>query len=76
MLSIGDRVKMTGVMENDPDPIMVGTEGTVTYVSEELGQYGVDWDSGRTLMLLRNDPFVVVKRAPQPWHVVHEPGQT
>jgi len=73
MVAIGDRVKMTGVMPNDPDPIMVGEEGTVTYVSEEFGQYGVAWDSGRTLMLLRGDPFVVTARAPTAWAVVHDP---
>lgn len=72
MVSIGDRVKITGVMENDP--IMVGTEGTVNYVSELGGYYGVHWDNGRTLLLLGSDPFIVVKRAA--WHVVHEPEQT
>lgn len=74
MVSIGDRVKITGVMEHDPEPIMVGTEGTVTYVSELGGYYGVDWDNGRTLLLLGSDPFIVLPRAA--WHVVHEPEQT
>ena len=75
MVAVGDRVRMTGVMENDPAPIMVGDEGTVTYASEEFGQYGVAWDSGRTLMLLRGDPFVVIGRAaarPVEWLVVHD----
>jgi len=54
----GDRVRMTGVMKDDPDPIPVGTEGTITYVN--VFQYGVAWDNGRSLMLLPDDPFVVI----------------
>jgi len=69
MVAVGDRVTMTGVME-DPDPIEVGDEGTVNYVSEEFGQYGVTWDSGRSLMLLRGDPFVVTGHD---WKIVHDP---
>ncbi|MGE0342586.1 MAG: DUF4314 domain-containing protein [Porticoccaceae bacterium] len=55
------RVRMVGVMPNDPDPIEVGTEGTVTQDGpNEFGQIDVKWDSGRTLMLLANDPFEII----------------
>lgn len=64
----GDRIVMTGVMD-DPDPIPVGTEGTVTHVNELPGiglhepdwaQIHVDWDNGRTLIVLDTDSFAVV----------------
>ena len=49
---------------DDPDPLPVGLEGTVTYVTPadwRFQQYQVDWDdSERSLMLLPNDPFVIV----------------
>jgi hypothetical protein len=51
-------------MENDPDPIEPGSEGTVNYVGRFPGegqQIGVDWDSGRTLMLVvGEDEFELV----------------
>lgn len=58
---VGDRVRMVGVMENDPDPMAVGDEGTVEAVSvSSLGvQIDVTWDNGRTLFLLGEDPFIV-----------------
>lgn len=59
--NLGDRIKMVGTMPEDPDPIAVGDEGTVDYVSHEFGQYGVAWDSGRSLMVLANDPFVILR---------------
>lgn len=64
MPKVGDRVRMTGVMPNDPAPMEVGAEGTVTVVWETGGdtlpaQIGVDWDNGRSLMLLPTDPFEV-----------------
>lgn len=64
-VKVGDRVKMTGVMRDDPDPIKVGDEGTVDYVfdgggSPSLAQISVKWDSGRSLMLLPQDPFTVI----------------
>lgn len=66
MPKIGDRVRVTGVLPNDPAPIPVGDEGEVTWVSESAhglhGQIGVEWDSGRTLMLLEDDPWEVVHR--------------
>lgn len=60
---VGDRVRITGVM-NDPDPLPVGLEGTVIEVTPPhyaFQQYTVDWSpSGRTLMLLPDDPFCVL----------------
>lgn len=67
----GDRIVMTGEMESDPNPIPVGTKGTVTHVNVQPGltfrdpewaQISVDWDSGRTLMLLNTDSFAVVEQ--------------
>lgn len=65
MVQKGDRIKMTGVMPNDPDPVPVGTEGTVTGVSHDVGQIYVDWDedadgNARSLILLTSDPFRVL----------------
>lgn len=62
----GDRVRVTGVMPNDPDPIPVGTTGTVTGVGDRLfrdspTQIFVDWDIKRSLILLDSDPFEVVE---------------
>lgn len=56
--TVGSRVRMIGVMPNDPDPITIGDVGTVDWIGS--GQYGVKWDSGRTLLLLPDDPFVVL----------------
>ena len=65
---VGDRVKVTGIMD-DPDPLPIGLEGTVTDVTPPewaIQQYGVDWDGGkRTLMLLPHDPFVILPGASQ-----------
>lgn len=54
----GDRVEMTGVMANDPAPIEVGTRGTVT--GGNAAQIMVKWDTGRSLILLPEDPYRVV----------------
>ena len=63
-LSRGDRVRVSGPMD-DPDPIPVGTEGTVRAIFNEGGeyeQYDIDWqtDHPRRLMLLPTDPFDVI----------------
>ena len=69
MVAKGDRVRITGVMADDPAPMEVGTEGTVTHVHE--GGYGigqqisVKWDNGRSLMLLPHDPFRIISHANQ-----------
>lgn len=66
----GDRIKLTGQMENDPDSVPVGTEGMVTHVNvlpglsfrdPEWAQINVEWDNGRTLLLLDTDSFAVVE---------------
>lgn len=56
-LRIGDRIRLIE-MADDPDPIPVGSTGTVMGIShhddsdDELWhQIDVKWDSGRTLML-------------------------
>lgn len=49
----GDRIELLE-MPNDPDPIPVGSKGTVvdTYIISEGTQVDVDWDNGRSLMLI------------------------
>jgi hypothetical protein len=68
----GTRVRITGVM-NDPAPLPLGLEGTVTTVMNQgtsIEQIAVDWDliegdhRPRSLMLLRGDPFEVVPPKP------------
>lgn len=56
----GDRVRITGIMPEDPDPMPVGSYGTVTEVHEDVGQIHVDWDCGRRLILLTTDPFRIL----------------
>ncbi|MDD4865660.1 MAG: hypothetical protein PHQ28_00530 [Mycobacterium sp.] len=62
--NVGDRVRVTGVMPEDPSPVPVGTEGTVTWigqwVNELTRQIGVDWDNGSKLILLASDPYDVL----------------
>lgn len=61
--AVGDRIRMVGVMPDDPAPIEVGTEGEVTGIGGSIGgrvQIFVDWDNGRSLILLDTDPFRVV----------------
>lgn len=55
-LSKGDRVELVD-MPSDPDPIKVGTKGTVTSVAK-LGNetiYRMNWDDGRSLSLLETE---------------------
>lgn len=63
MVRVGDRVKVTGIMRDDPAPMEIGAEGTVEYVlpgTPGIGpQISVKWDNGRTLFLLGKDPFIV-----------------
>lgn len=62
-LKKGDRIRLTAPMKADPDPISVGTEGTVRFVTElkamgtEAHQIGVEWDNGRTLSLIEIDKW-------------------
>jgi len=52
-------------MPNDPDPIPVGTAGTVNAViGGPFGQIQVTWDNGRTLALIPGmDRFAVIEPA-------------
>lgn len=69
----GDRVQITGLMPDDPDPIPIGSTGTVVRVNS-AGQADVDWDVAnpktgvkRQLMLLLDvDPYQVIGQAASP----------
>lgn len=61
----GSRVRVTGIMPNDPCPMEVGAEGTVVDTNLMPVGWGphqiyVEWDNGRSLILLSTDPFIVV----------------
>lgn len=58
--SLGDTIEITGVM-SDPDPLPVGLRGTV--ISANAMQIGVEWANGRTLMLVPDDPYRIVRSA-------------
>ena len=53
----GDRIRLVH-MRDDPDPVPLGTEGTVTLdprpqtYGGKWTQVDVDWDNGRTLKLV------------------------
>jgi len=50
-------------MQDDPDPVPYGIEGTVMYANDDpqFSQIGVDWDNGRNLALLpKVDRYSVV----------------
>ncbi len=50
-LKAGDRIRLLSM--DDPDPIPVGTTGTVSgvYPQNDWTQVDVAWDNGRSLML-------------------------
>ena len=52
----GTRIRLVSSMPDDPDPIPVGSEGTVIGGAEPSGfmsgQVWVKWDSGRSLNLV------------------------
>ena len=56
MLKQGDRIELIR-MEEDPDPVPVGTTGTVVSVNpvnlggDSFDQIDVRWDNGRRLMV-------------------------
>ena len=60
-LKKGDRIRLLS-MPQDPDPIPVGSLGTVVAVHEhhDWMQVDVDWDNGRTLMLTMPDDCVSI----------------
>jgi hypothetical protein len=67
----GDRIRLIS-MPQDPDPIPVGSLGTVAGVHDHRDwiQVEVDWDNGRKLMLsLPEDRVAIV----EPNH--HEPSR-
>jgi hypothetical protein len=50
-------------MVDDPNPLPIGLEGTVDYLSPpdyEIQQYGVKWDNRSGLLLLADDPFIIL----------------
>lgn len=55
----GDRVRITATMPQEPNPLPVGTTGTVIHANAATGQIIVDWDTNRALILLTTDPFEV-----------------
>lgn len=55
----GRRVQLTGKMTDDPDPIDVGSMGTIQYV-DDGGTLHVKWDNGRSLGLVPTDEFEVI----------------
>jgi hypothetical protein len=64
---VGDRIRLTK-MDNDPDPIPVGTTGhikstsTHTYAGVTTTAVSVDWDIPRTLTLIwPEDEFDVIE---------------
>lgn len=62
----GDRIELAAMLD-DPDPVPVGTKGTIKFV-RQCGagrkawlQIDVDWDNGRQLMLsVPPDRFVLL----------------
>lgn len=63
-VKVGDRIRLLHMGPDDPDPIPPGSEGTVDYVNADpdLGQIGVKWDNGRSLMLIPGvDHFAVIR---------------
>lgn len=62
---VGDRVRITGVMPNEPNPVPVGAVGTVAWVNTWTNplteQFSVDWDDAKSnIYLLGGDPWEVV----------------
>ncbi len=60
----GDRIRLIS-MPNDPNPIPIGSTGTVESVTTgPLGQVRVRWDGGRSLHLIPGvDRFEVIERS-------------
>ena len=60
-LKPGDRIRLLS-MPADPDPIPIGTYGTVRHIHNhrDWTQVEVDWDNGRQLMLTLPDDCVEI----------------
>lgn len=59
---MGDRIRVTGTMVDDPAPMEIGATGTVAEVwnpGNSLEQVSVKWDNGRTLMLVPADYAII-----------------
>lgn len=58
---IGDRIRLISMPE-DPDPIPVGSLGTVRAIHphHDWTQVEVDWDNGRRLMLTLPDDCIEI----------------
>lgn len=67
IIKAGDRVRLVS-MTDDPDPIPVGSLGTVIaiYPHRDWTQVDVAWDSGRTLMLAIPPDCVAIVDPKQP----------
>lgn len=62
--NVGDHVRITGIMPDDPCPLSIGATGTVIRTAYgAISQIEVCWDDGRTLMLLPTDPFEIISAA-------------
>jgi hypothetical protein len=74
----GDRIRLLS-MPDDPDPIPIGSIGTIEAVTEgPLGQVHVKWDdNNRSLALIPGvDRFEVIARGPEPDEPVAPVGPT
>ncbi len=71
--SPGTRIRLVA-MDNDPDPIPPGSEGTVS--GGNGAQMWVRWDSGRTLMLLvGRDDWEVIAVVPDGCECLYDHGR-
>jgi hypothetical protein len=63
--AVGERIRVTALVAGDPNPMAVGSTGTVTRVNEDrendFVQVQVDWDSGRSLALVDDDLRCIVR---------------
>ena len=61
---VGDLIRLTK-MDNDPNPIPLGTKGRITSVSPSFGSdilISVDWEISRSLSLIwPKDKFDIIK---------------
>ena len=61
-LRVGDRIRLVHMVD-DPDPVPVGTIGTVTeiHIHSDWTQIEVSWDNDRMLMLVSPpDKFEII----------------
>jgi hypothetical protein len=59
-MKVGDRVVLES-MDEDPNPVPVGTEGTIYHIGG--GVVNVEWDNGRNIGLVVGfDKFRVIEQ--------------